>query len=62
VENLINQPHGIEITSFNRLLWEMDQIATSIHPVCEFPYGSEIGKNHIPAQRKKGLIEFIIIS
>jgi hypothetical protein len=53
VENLINQPHGIKIASFNRLLWEMDQIATSIHPVCEFPYGSEMAKTTFPLKEKR---------
>jgi hypothetical protein len=57
VEDLVDQPHRVDLARLDRLLREAHQVAPVVHLLREHPRGVEVGEDDVAGQREQGVVE-----
>ena len=62
VRDLVDQAHGVDLPSLDRLLGEVDQIALVVHALREDARGVEVGEDDVAGQLEEGLVELVAVA
>ncbi len=62
VEDLVHQPHGVELAGHHRPLGMGGGVTHQVHGAGQLAGGPEIGEDHVPAEREEGIADAVAVA
>ncbi len=61
MQDLVDQAHGVDLSSLDSLFGKCDQVELLIHALGKDPRGVKVGKEYIAAEGEHSLFKLVVV-